>query len=57
MIENYRINVMNNEFSYYVKLLRVISHILESMDDDRILDMVTIFLNQNLPYFSCWTLE
>jgi len=27
------------------------------MDEDRILNMVMIFLNQNLPYFSCWTLE
>jgi len=51
---NYRINVLYNEFSNH---MRVKSHILESMDEDRILDMVMIFLNQNPPYFSCWTLE
>jgi len=24
LIENYRINILNNEFSYHVKILRVI---------------------------------
>jgi len=27
------------------------------MDEDRIIDMVMILLNQNLPYSSWWTLE
>jgi len=70
LIENYRINVLNNEFSHHVKLLRVKkiqwkSRVPESMDEDKILDRVMIFLldrvmiflNQNLLYSSCWTLE
>jgi len=54
---NYKINILNNEFSHHIKLLGAIiqqeRHIPESMNEDRILHMVMILLNQNISYSSC----